>query len=217
MRQFAPPLRVSSQPRSDEERPKEDVMMMGRTLTVLIAIGLTGTARTAVAKPEDPIAVVVYVTNQAEIPPSVFTHALAEATRIYSGIGVSLLWTESPAADYHFTVRIISKPLGLHRVIDLHALGAAPGTKQMHGKLAYAYYGPIERLAQGSGTDVGLVLGHVIAHELGHLLLPHDSHTMIGVMGNGWDQAQVERAKKGELTFTTGQGKAIRERLENGR
>jgi hypothetical protein len=216
MRQFVLPLRVSSQPRSDEERLEEDEMM-GRTLTVLIAIGLTGTARTAVAEPEDPIAVPVYVTNQAEIPPSVFTHALAEATRIYSGIGVKLLWTESSAAEYHFTVRIISKPLGGDRVIDLHALGAAPGTKQMRGKSAYAYYGPIERLAQGSGTDVALVLGHVIAHELGHLLLPHDSHTMIGVMGNGWDRARIESARKGELTFTTDQGKAIRERLENGR
>ena len=187
------------------------------TLTVLVAIGLAGTARAARAEPANPITVLVYVTNQAEIPPGVLTHALAEATRIYSGIGVTLAWTESSPAAYRFIIRIASKPFGTDRVIDLHALGATPGTKQLRGRLAYAFYRPIERLAQASGTDVAIILGHVIAHELGHLLLPHGAHTMMGVMGSGWDRAQVESAKKGELTFTTGQGNAIRERLENGR
>ena len=216
MRQFAPPLRVSSNRVPTRSALKEDEMM-GRTLTLLILIGLTGTPRNAVAAPEGSIAVLVYVTNQAQIPPNVLTPALTEATRIYSGIGVRLLWTESSAAEYHFTVRIISTPLGGGRVTDFHALGAAPGTKETHGKLVYAYYGPIERLARRSGTDVVIILGHVIAHELGHLLLPYDAHTMIGVMGSGWDRAQVEGAKMGELTFTRSQGKAIRERLEKER
>jgi hypothetical protein len=186
------------------------------TLTVVMAIGLTGTARTASAQSGDPFTVLVHVTNHAEIPQGVLTQALAEASRIYGGIGVKLGWSES-AATYHFMIRITSKPFTGSGVMDHHTLGATPGTKQARGTLAYAFYNSIERLAWGSGTDVGVILGHVIAHELGHLLLPHDSHTMLGVMGSRWDGAQVNGAKTGELTFTRDQAKAIRQRLQNGR
>ena len=187
------------------------------TLTVLVVVGLTGTARTTMAEPHDLLTLLVRVTNQTEIPQGPLARALAEATRIYNQIGVRLVWTENSAAEYRFTVRIISKPLGGERVTDLHALGAVPGTKEKRGSLAYAYFGPIERLARAAGTDVAVILGHVIAHELGHLLLPPDSDSMLGVMGTGWNRAQVEAAKKGELVFTKGQEKAIREKLENGR
>jgi len=111
--------------------------MMGWTLTVLIAVGLTGTARTAMAEPEDPITVLVYVTNQAEITQRVLAHALAEATRIYNCIAVRLVWTENAATKYRFAIRITTKPLGGNPV-DLHALGAAPGTKQARGTSSVA-------------------------------------------------------------------------------
>jgi len=187
--------------------------MRAWTLAVLVVIGLTATARTTTAGPDDPITLVVRVTPQTEIPQGVLALALVEATRIYDDIGVRLVWTESSAAEYRFIVRIIMKPLGGDRVSDLHALGAAPRTKEMHGRLAYAYFGPIERLARGAGIDVAIILGHVIAHELGHLLLPPDSDGRVGVMGTGWDRAQVDGARKGELMFTRGQEKAIREKL----
>jgi hypothetical protein len=181
--------------------------MRAWTLAVLVAIGLTGTARTTMAEPDD-LTILVRVMNHTEIPQAVLALALAEATRIYNDIGGRLVWTESSTAEYRFTVRIISKPLSGDRVSDLHALGAAPGTKETRGRLAYAYFGPIERLARGAGTDVAIILGHVIAHELGHLLLPSDSHSMVGVMATGWDRGSGGRRQEGRAH--------VHKRSENG-
>jgi hypothetical protein len=58
------------------------------------------------------------------------------------------------------------------------------------------------------------MLGHVIAHELGHLLLPHGGHSVGGVMRAEWDPAQVMSAARGILTFTPDQAGMIRERLQ---
>jgi len=35
---------------------------------------------------------------------------------------------------------------------------------------------PIDALAGFYGVEVSLILGHVMAHEMGHLLLPYGSH-----------------------------------------
>ena len=65
------------------------------------------------------------------------------------------------------------------------------------------------------GADAGLILGHVIAHEIGHLLLPYNSHARTGLMRGGWDTQQAMRAATGALTFTPKEAALILERLQN--
>ena len=45
---------------------------------------------------------------------------------------------------------------------------------------AWAFYASIQRFAALRGVDTGLVLGHVIAHEVGHLLLRNNAHSQTG-------------------------------------
>ena len=54
----------------------------------------------------------------------------------------------------------------------------------------------------------------VVAHEIGHLLLPYDSHARSGLMQGGWDQKQARRAEMGLVTFTSDEAALIRRRLE---
>jgi hypothetical protein len=54
------------------------------------------------------------------------------------------------------------------------------------------------------------MLGHVMAHELGHLLLPHGAHSVVGVMRPAWDRAQAKGALEGTMTFTPDQAELIR-------
>ncbi len=65
-----------------------------------------------------------------------------------------------------------------------------------------------------SHASTSQLLGHVMAHELGHLLLPYGAHVVAGVMRPEWDRAQVKNAAKGLLTFTPDQAALIRERLQ---
>jgi len=57
-----------------------------------------------------------------------------------------------------------------------------------------------------------VLLGYTMAHELGHLLLPPNSHSNSGVMRASLD---LERAAARRLRFTPGQGVLIVRRLES--
>ncbi len=79
---------------------------------------------------------------------------------------------------------------------------------------AYAFYKRIVDLAEHNGADIAALLGHVIAHEIGHLLLPYDSHSSSGVMRAEWDRGQFDDMAKGLLTFGPEQAHLIRIRVD---
>ena len=56
------------------------------------------------------------------------------------------------------------------------------------------------------------MLAHVMAHEVGHLLLPH-GHSATGLMRANWDAADLRRAVYRQLNFTAEQAELIRARL----
>jgi hypothetical protein len=58
-----------------------------------------------------------------------------------------------------------------------------------------------------------VVLGHLIVHEIGHLLLGPGSHSRTGIMSSPWSQAQVKQIATSHLSFTEAQAQAIRDRL----
>jgi hypothetical protein len=59
-------------------------------------------------------------------------------------------------------------------------------------------------------VDVSVVLGHVISHELGHLLLPPGSHAAVGIMRPAVDFRQIAVRR-----FTDEQSKLMRVALAN--
>jgi hypothetical protein len=188
--------------------------MRGWALTILVAIGLTGTARTAWAEPEDPISVGLLVVDEAGVASNVLTLARAEATRVYHAFGITLVWTEGHKGSvaYRFVVKIVSRALK-GKGINGRAMGVAPGTEATRGTVAYAFYDRIQNVTQDIGADAGHILGHVIAHEIGHLLLPSGAHAKSGLMRGSWDTDQTMRAMRGTLTFTTQEAALIRRRL----
>jgi len=62
-------------------------------------------------------------------------------------------------------------------------------------------------LARNGSATLGLVLGHVIAHELGHLLLRRATHSIAGLMRSTLD---LQLAQQGRLLFTALEAQAIR-------
>ena len=94
-------------------------------------------------------------------------------------------------------------------------LAAAPGSKEARGRFAWLFYNRIDDLGRVLSLEVSQLLGHVMAHEMGHLLLPYGSHSAAGLMKAGWDSQQGILASTGSLTFAPGQGELIRARLRN--
>lgn len=59
---------------------------------------------------------------------------------------------------------------------------SAQGTHEPRATFAWVFSGRVCNDSAEPGLDAAQMLGHVIAHELGHLLLPHGAHSLAGVV-----------------------------------
>jgi hypothetical protein len=114
-------------------------------------------------------------------------------------------------------VTIVSKPSDVplsdelaSKSVHERVLGVAPGHQNRRDLAVWAFYARIENTGTMRGIDPGVLLGYVIAHEIGHLLLPYDAHSESGIMRAAWDKAQATNAVMGTLTFDRGQAALIR-------
>ncbi len=66
-------------------------------------------------------------------------------------------------------------------------------------------------MCQSAGHDLAVMLGHAIAHEIGHVTLASDGHAPNGIMRAHWGKADLDQAAIGQLGFTARQGAEIRD------
>ena len=189
---------------------------MGRNLWIAglaLCVGVTGWAPAA-AQVSERLTVPVLLQNDAGVPADLVDRAKQETTRVFAPANIGIEWVggESYRPDRTFVLRLAPRPIGAKSRNRL-VVGVAPGTREARGTIAFVFYDRIQTLSEELSLDDTQLLGHVMAHELGHLLLPYGAHSVTGVMREKWDRAQVHRARAGQLTFTTQQTALIRERL----
>ena len=91
---------------------------------------------------------------------------------------------------------------------------STPGTSPL--QRLYIFYERVRRMGSGSRDSVvGMVLGHVIVHELGHLLLKETAHTPTGIMSTRWGYRNILEAAQGVLRFDPDEAQRIRARLQH--
>jgi len=191
------------------------------TAGFIVTFGLAGFGGTAFAAEAEHLTITVYVHNYARVPGVVLSRAEDQATRIYRVLGVDLLWVDLSASAacpppeimsaVDITIHVLSDVMTERKRAAGKVMGAAPGTPEQRGRLAYVFYGRVARLAHGAENDAeSKLLGHVMAHEMGHLLLPANSHSESGVMRADWDSQQLRRMVNGGLQFSPEQGELIR-------
>src|SRR5437016_14371766 len=85
-----------------------------------------------------------------------------------------------------------------------------------HDSRTYAdlFFEPIEQLHQ-QNSDISLapILGDVLAHELGHLLLGSNAHSRDGIMQPHWTREQLRRVAMGQMRFSKEQAARMRMRI----
>jgi hypothetical protein len=146
--------------------------------------------------------ILVRVDNRMRIPTAWLQAAEKAASRAYGAIDVLLLWSNDGAipsgvpCDRMFDVVVVSSHgiKGLSR----QALGFAP----LPGR-AYVFGDRIAKIAVAQ-PDFEAVFGRVLAHELGHLLLPGQPHSHTGIM-----QTQVDYRSADAVGFTGEQRRPI--------
>jgi hypothetical protein len=158
----------------------------------------------------------IQVSNLADVDGMMLIQAEKTAAAIFEKTGVEVRWTE-PAAGGTFPLSHIQlKILPNSRRLDLpdkfpdRAMGLTPGSGPDRQSV-YVFCERMEALAKKRVADAAQILGHVIAHEIGHLLLNDQSHSAAGIMRADWNLWDLQNASYGYLLFTPRQAKAIRE------
>ena len=176
----------------------------------LVALGLVGSTSAAFASKPGLPAIRILVNSVPGVPFDVLLRAKGETARIYADAGVRLVWSDPSRTLPCVTVMIVSNTDAWPKRVGASALGAAPGTDEGMGRLAYAFYDRIGVTAQQYRTDVAKLLGYVMAHELGHILLAGGSHSPTGIMSDRWGQFKMGLVAESLLTFTKEQAQSIR-------
>jgi hypothetical protein len=166
---------------------------------VLIVVGVAAAAETL-----EPPMVRLQLRNDARVPDDVLDESRHEVARIFARVGFEVMWTD---AAPRFTVQIVARVLGYDRAAS-PVMGAVSRTTS--GPIAQVFFRQVEGFARIYNVDLSTMLGHVISHEVGHLLLQTASHSRTGLMRGVWDDTQVRDLARGALTFTDGQAQRIR-------
>lgn len=92
------------------------------------------------------------------------------------------------------------------------ALGYALPLERGEGVYATVLFGAVTEVRRGTRVSTAQVLGHVIAHEVGHLLLENVHHSRNGLMSANWDHKDLQRIGRRDMRFTDAQTRRIRDR-----
>jgi hypothetical protein len=164
--------------------------------------------RVAATAAEPPLVVLVSVTERVDADAALVAAAMAVANRVFTKAGVRVAYktaaevcARGPAVATTFHLMVTTAPTG-----NRYALGAA----DIPTGTAWAFLDNIRLTTAATGSDDAVILGHVIAHELGHLALESPHHAVSGLMS---DPLDLERAAQGTLGFHVHEVRRMTRRL----
>jgi hypothetical protein len=152
--------------------------------------------------------------NQAGIDTATLARAKTEVGRIYGEAGVGVTWMESAATMKSagpFAIQLLLRRRPVNGSASV--MGTAIGDLHETSGSAFVFYDRVLGSAHGGQHDVARVLAYAIAHEMGHLLLPHPAHSPFGIMRADWDGDDLRHIASGSLQFTAVQANAIRAKV----
>lgn len=168
---------------------------MAKTTVSVAAMGVmlaTGVVAPVDAAPRPRLVVVVHVTDYARVPFSDMVAAEQLASDVYDSIGVQLIWTGGAAATappdraFHLDVSLLSSDMAAQKCVIDRIAANAMGVATRSTKRAYIFYARIAAAAAKADGHVHRLFGLVLAHEIGHVLLPAQSHSSWGIMSGKW-------------------------------
>jgi len=167
--------------------------------SLIMAVMIT-VARVADAAGQGQLpAIRLQMDDDADVPVAILKKSQDEVARVFAAVGVGVEWTETAPT---ITVRIVTSALA-HAGRYSSVMGVA--LRRPSGATAQIFLKQVQDFARTYDGDVSILLAYVIAHEIGHLLLPRMPHSPTGLMKGDWDRTLVREAAAGSLTFTDAQ------------
>ena len=175
----------------------------------------------------DPYPKLIFrVYNYAYLDPTALTNTEGVAAAIFQEVGVETAWVDCPLSwtelkrypacqekmqTTDLVLRILPKSMAMKVRTGDDALGfAKPCPEDEPACDLTVFYHRVDGLAT-DGYPKDRILGHVIAHEVGHVLLGLGAHSDIGIMRRVWSRHDLQHISWGLLLpFTDDQRQQLR-------
>jgi hypothetical protein len=181
-------------------------------VSVVTAVGLSFVVFPLWADAQQPAISVRIHDYTSRLTPEIMADTQGVVSHIYAEAGVEVRWR---SADSPLVVSVVTRAMADHFRKPPNVLGFAVGDVTVRGRIAYVLEHRVDEVMKGYGISKNAVLGAVIAHELGHLLLPYRSHSATGIMKAVLTAADFRDALAGRLLFTSEQAELLKARIRS--
>jgi len=170
----------------------------------------------------DHLQITVLVYNHASVEPGTLLAAEKIAAKTYEKSGVAIVWRNCPAeteADRCVQTedldQLVLNIAHQTQTLTSDTYGVAFYGHDGFGAVCNVFYDRILELHRSfRRADEPTMLGIIVAHELGHLLLGENSHSATGVMQAVFQYQDFIPTSFGVITFNRQQAQKIRDRLK---
>ena len=172
----------------------------------------------------------VVVCDKVGITPETLRIAKTHTEQVFANAGIDLIWiqttgdrrrmTFSPTSLEGCELPAVAGDFWAVISNDVPDDWPAEGlgfstTPRLPPHRLYVFYERVTKaLSTAPNRDPAVLLGHVVAHELGHLLLASPNHTVSGMMSTGWNYRHIVEATQGVLRFHPDEAKRIQTALQ---
>jgi len=190
---------------------------------VFLAAACVGFGQTTtIIGPEPHVAISVY--DYAHVSTGLLGAAEEDARRVFRQAGIETVWTTcfpkpekaepdgcSAVDSKHLTLKILPRAIAAHVRERTDVLGTALVDEKGVGFYAYVFYDRVQRVEKQRKLGHAL-LGNVLAHEIGHLLMGSNSHSVSGIMSAHWYGEELRRISQAAMFFAPSESRIMRDR-----
>jgi hypothetical protein len=173
------------------------------------------------ARAEDPVdsRMTVLVYDFAGVQAGTLLQAEQETSRIFRHSGVDIIWRSCrvPGSSVPIecpdpspmtpALRLVPRFQLVRDRVHAEAMGYSTGD------FATVSVEFAQRLEESGVAQLPQILGHIMAHEVGHVLLPGGRHSVNGIMRARWSSNEWRLLRQGGLNFAPEQSRFLRAEL----
>jgi len=196
----------------------------GLVLGLFFAASPAGAAQSSYDSSDNEVMrITIGVYDYAHSKPGVLLDSQRTAAAILANAGVETVWVAcltangspgpsacaSPADPTHLTLRVVPSSMSkLWALFNDGAFGYSPLDDKLN-RNSWVLYDRAKDFAAQKGLTFERLLGAVIAHELGHLVLGENAHAGAGLMHGLWSYKELLAIESASLFFSDTERKRI--------
>ena len=197
--------------------------------SLILATIAYGAPRTSVTDGTDgDKQITIRIHNYAQVKSSVLLNAERTTDDILQEAGVEVVWIEcstgsipakepaceTPMGPTDLMLNLLPRSMSERFHLRIDAFGVAlEDAERGLGSNAWIFCDLVKEAATQRQLTQSVLLGTVIAHELGHLLLSTNSHSAFGLMRANWSGKELSAVEHRAMYFSSSESKRIHQAM----